>query len=167
VGAAVVLLVLAVALSGCSYYSFSGATIPSHLSTIAIPPAQDNSVSPVGTLGQTLTDLLADNFVGRTKLSLTTNESNADATLEARIVGYQNEPRGVSGEERATVNRVTIRIQVRYYDQVEDREMLSETVTGFGEYDPVEAGLDGERQAAQTALERAADNIFTNATSNW
>jgi hypothetical protein len=121
---------------------------------------QDNSVSPVGTLGQTMTDLLADNFVGRTKLSLTTNESNADATLEARIVGYQNEP-------RATVNRVTIRIQVRYYDQVEDREMLSETVTGFGEYDPVEAGLDGERQAAQTALERAADNIFTSATSNW
>lgn len=161
------LLVLAMGLSGCSYYSFSGATIPSHINTIAIPLAQDNSVSPVPTLDRDLTDLLTDNFVGRTKLSLTTNEATADATLTATIRNYQNEPTGVSGDERATVNRVTIQVQVEYYDQENDEELVNQSFSGYGEYDPGAAGLAGEREAAQVALERIADNVFTTATSNW
>ncbi|MFB6098215.1 MAG: LPS assembly lipoprotein LptE, partial [Salinibacter sp.] len=72
-------------LSGCAFYSFSGANIPSHLETIAIPIAQDNTSNPVNRLGTNLTDLLTDRFVDRTSLSLTTNDAAADAILTARI----------------------------------------------------------------------------------
>jgi S-adenosylmethionine synthetase len=67
----------------------------------------------------------------------------------------------------ATRNRVTIAVEVRYYDQVEDQEMLSRTFENFGEYNPNETGLDGERTAAQEALEKIADDIFSAATSDW
>lgn len=154
--------------TGCRYYSFTGASIPSNLQTIAIPPVEDNSISPVPTLGRDLTDLLTGRFVEQTRLSLTTNEGQADALLSATIVDYTNEPRGVTGDERASVNRVSVRAQVRYVDQTEgDEEMLARTFTGFGDYDPVTDGLDGERTAAQLALERLADDVFSSATSNW
>jgi hypothetical protein len=165
--AIVALITLALTVSGCAYYSFTGATIPSNLETIAIPLAQDNTVSPISTLGRDLTDQLTERFVERTRLSLTTNESNADALLNARIQRYTNEPSGVSADERATVNRVTIQVRVEYVDQTNDEALLDRTFSGFGEYDPVEDGVEGERQAAQVALQRVADDIFTSATSNW
>ena len=164
---AVAVLVVTMGLSGCSYYSFTGASIPSNLNTIAIPLVEDNSISPVPTLGRDLTDVLTDRFVGRTRLSLTTNEANADALLSVRIVRYTNEPRGVTGDERASVNRVTVRVEARYVDQTNDEELLSQSVSGFGDYDPVEDGIDGERAAAELALERLADDLFSAATSNW
>ena len=154
-------------LSGCAVYSFSGANIPAHLETISVPIAQDNTSSPVNRLGADLTDLLTDRFVDRTSLSLTTDDTGADALLVARIQRYTNEPTGVSGDERATSNQVTIRVQVRYVDQTKDEELLRQTFSGSANYNPVEAGLDGERQAAQNALENVADDIFSTATSNW
>jgi len=154
-------------LSGCAFYSFSGASIPSHLDTIAIPLADDNTSNPVPSLGRDLTNLLTDQFVGRTRLSLNNNEPDADAVLTTRITGYANQPTGVSGQERASTNTVRVRVAVRYYDQIEDSTMVDESFTGSADYDPVEAGLDGERQAARLALERVSEDIFTTATSNW
>ncbi len=154
-------------LSGCTVYSFSGASIPSHLETIAIPIAQDNTSNPVNRLGADLTDQLTNRFIDRTSLSLTTNDEGADALLTARIQRYTNQPTGVSGDERATTNEVTIEVEVRYVDQKKGEEMLARTFTGTASYDPVEAGLSGERQAAQNALENVTDDIFSTATSNW
>ena len=37
--------------SGCGYYSFSGATIPENLNTIAIPLVADNSINTFPNLG--------------------------------------------------------------------------------------------------------------------
>lgn len=161
-------LLLPLLLSGCAYYSFTGATIPQHLNTVAIPFVEDNSVSTLTTLDEQLTRLLVDRFVGQTRLSLTTDEADANALLRVRIDRYQNQPTSVSGDERATRNRVTLSVTVTYTDQVEDREILQRTFTGFDEYDPFgAAGLDGEATAAANALEIIADDIFTAATSNW
>jgi len=160
-------LLVAGVLTGCSYYSFTGASIPSNLNTIAIPLAQDNSINPVNTLNRDLTNELVDRFVERTRLSLTTNQNEADALLTARIQDYRNEASGVSGDERATVNRVTIQVRIRYVDQTNDEVLLEQAFSGFGEYDPVEAGVAGEREAARVAVERVVDNIFSSATSNW
>jgi len=162
-----VLLALATSLGGCAYYGFSGASIPSHLESIAIPIAEDNTSSPIPTLGRDLTNLLTDQFVGRTRLSLNNNETNADAVLTARILRYTNQPTGVSGDERATTNSVQVQVQARYYDQVRDSTMVERTFTGSAEYNPTQAGLAGAEQATRLAVERAAEDIFTTATSNW
>lgn len=170
VGQLILVLLLSIGgatLSGCAYYGFSGASVPSHLETIAVPIAEDNTSSPVPTLGPDLTGFLTDQFVGRTSLSLENNETNADAVLQARIMSYRNEPTGVGGDERATVNSVQIRVQARYYDQLKDSTMVEQSFTGSADYDPTEAGLSGEQQAAQLALERVGEDIFNTATSDW
>jgi hypothetical protein len=121
----------------------------------------------VPTLGRNLTDLLTDQFVDRTRLSLDNNETNADVLLTARIMRYTNQPTGVSGDERATTNSVEVQVQARYYDQVRDSTMVDRTFTGSAEYDPAQAGVAGAEQATRLAVERAAEDIFTTATSTW
>ena len=158
-------LLLSLSLSACAYYSFSGASIPTNLNTIAIPLAQDNSISTVNGLDDILTQLLVARFVGQTRLSLETSEVDADAVLTSVIDRYTNQPTSVSGDERATRNRVTVSVRVRYFDNTASKELLSRTFQGFEEYDPLDPSL--EEEAAVAALEKVADDIFTAATSNW
>jgi outer membrane lipopolysaccharide assembly protein LptE/RlpB len=161
------LLAAMVILSACSYYSFTGATIPAHLRTVAVPLAEDLSASPISGMDQQLTDLLVNRFVRQTRLQLAPSEGNADAVLTARIERYQNQPTAVGGGDRAARNRVTITVAIRYLDRTRDEDMLQRTFNAFAEYDPIAEGVDGERRAAADALRSIADDAFTAATSNW
>ena len=152
-------------MSGCSYYSFSGATIPEHLGTIAIPQVEDNSISTFATLDDEMTQLLIDRFVSQTRLSLSSRNDDADALLQVEITRYVNAPTSVSGNERATRNRITITVNVTYDDQVENTPLVSRTFSSFEEYDPFDPST--EEVAAKASLEKIADDIFTAATSNW
>ena len=154
-------------LGGCAYYSFVGATIPDHIQTIAIPLFDDVSRSGQPSLSEELVEELIARFVRQTRLSLADDEADADVVLTGRIEGYRNEPAAVSGQERAALNRVTIRVSARYFDQVESEELMARTFSAFAEYDPVADGLEGEGSAAEVALETIAGDIFTAATSNW
>ncbi len=159
----------AVLVSACGVYSFSGATIPDHLQTIAIPLVEDNSVNALTALDEQFTEMLLQRFVRQTRLRLETTETDADALLRVRIDRYANVPASVGGDERATLNRVTLAATVTYRDQTNDTDLLSRSFTAFEEYDPSdpELGLSGENEAAIAALEKIADDIFTAATSNW
>ncbi len=159
-------VIVSLLLPGCGYYSFSGASIPSHLTTIAIPLAEDNSLSPLTALDQALTDLLVDRFVRQTRLVLTTEDNEADILLTSRISRYTNAPTAVSGQERAQFNRVTVTVSARYYNRVDD-DALERSFSNFDDYDPLEGGLEAEETAALAALESIADDLFTAATSNW
>jgi hypothetical protein len=161
------LLAFAVVLTGCAYYSFTGATIPERFDTIAIPLTVDDSRSPLPTLDEELTERLTNRFVQQTRLTLETNEADADVVLSSRITRYVNEPTAVRGDERAAQNRVTIAVAVRYVDQVEDQPLIERTFSSFEQYDPVADGPDGEEAAALAALDNIADDVFTAATSNW
>ena len=167
VGLAVSLLGLVLAAPGCAYYSFTGATIPANLNTIAIPLVEDNSLSPLTTLDEALTELLINRFVQQTRLSLVTNEDEADIILTAQINRYTNAPTSVTGQERAQFNRVSLTVSARYYNRVEDEELFDRSFNNFDDYDPLAGGLEEEEGAALTALENIADDIFTAATSNW
>lgn len=159
------LLVLTLALGGCQFYSFTGASIPEHLSTLAIPLVEDASISTVTGLDDAMTDLLMDRFIRQTRLSLEPDENQADAVLMARIVRYENRPTSVSGDELATRNRVTIAVQAVYTDRVRETELLNRSFSAFEDYDA--ANPADEETAAADALEKIADDLFTAATSNW
>lgn len=158
------LLVLLV--SGCGYYNFSGASIPAHLTTIAIPLAEDRSLSPITILDEALTEMLVDRFVQQTRLSLVEDEDRADIVLTAQITQYNNAPTSVTGQEQAQFNRITLSVAAQYHNRVDD-DMLERTFSNFDDYDPLEGGLEAEESAAINALSNVADDLFTAATSNW
>ena len=159
-------LIVPLALSGCGYYSFTGATIPSHLQSIAIPLADDNSLSPLTLLDEAFTELLVERFVQQTRLTLVTGEDEADIVLTAQINRYANNPTSVTGQEQAQFNRVTLSVTAQYHNQVDD-DTLERSFSNFEDYDPLGGGLEAEEGAALAALENIADDLFTAATSNW
>ena len=165
----VILLIGTVSTSsiGCAYYSFTGASIPAGVQTVAIPMAIDASASPLTGLDDEFTDQLIQRFVQQTRLSLEPDEEAADVVLGTRITRYRNDPVAVGGGERATLNRVALTVSARYYGRTEDAVILERTFEGSEEYDPTVDGVQGEAQAASAALEEIAQDIFNAATSDW
>lgn len=159
------LLAVILLVPGCAWYSFTGASIPEHLNTVAIPLVEDNTVSTVTGLDDEMTRLLVDRFVRQTRLNLETDEQSADALLRVVINRYTNQPTSVSGQEQATRNRVTVAVQVTYVDQTTGTDLVSRSFSAFEEYDPFDPSQ--EETAAFAALEKIADDVFTAATSNW
>ena len=133
----------------------------------------------VGALGLTETDAGSDKLAMETtaerdgdewvldgEKAWVTNFPNADVVLTSVIRRYRDEPTAVTGAEQAALNRVSITVAVRYYDQVEEETILEEQFTASQEYDPAR-GLSEEIAAAQAALENIAEDVFTAATSDW
>jgi hypothetical protein len=166
-GARAALLVFVGALlwAGCGIYSFTGAVIPPHLQTIAIPFVEDQALGAPPELAQRLTELLTDRFTGRTRLVLVADEADADVVLSVAIDRYTSVPAAVTGQEVAARNRVTVGVRVQYLDRVEDRIRLERPFSETEDYNA--AQLDQETTAALLALEQLAENIFTAATSDW
>ncbi len=160
-----ILLALLLPLGGCAYYSFTGASIPQHVETVAIPLVDDLSSSPITDLGGLLTQRLTDRFVGRTRLQLSTDEADADALLTAAIQRYDVQPSAVGGQNTATLNRLTIGVSATYLDQEENEEVVQRTFSSSVEYDPTD--LASEDEAVNEILDNIADDIFTAATSVW
>ena len=165
--AALGLAAAALGAAGCSRYSFTGASLPEDLASLAIAPVEIAAATPVPTLGDDLARLLTDRFVRQTRLRLA-DEDAADARLDVRLDTYRNDPTAITGDDRATRNRVTIgvRVVLRYRDEAR-APLLDRAFTAFADYDPVAEGPEGEAAAARTALRAIADDAFTAATSTW
>lgn len=158
-------LLLCLFLNGCGFYSFTGATIPQHVETVAIPLVEDLTSNPITDLGGRLTERLVDRFVGQTRLQLSSDEAQADALLTSEIRQYTVQPAAVGGQNTARLNRLTISVAATYNDQEEEQQVFQRSFSSSIEYDPTD--LASEEAAAAEILDNIADDIFTAATSNW
>lgn len=159
---ALLALVLA---SGCAY-SFSGASIPERLRTVAIPLAEDRAAGGPAALDQRLTDALIARFADRSRLALASDEADADAVVRATIQQYSVAPAAVTGDNLAALSRVSIGVRVVVADQVQDSDLLDRVFTVTEDFAPAE-GLQGEAEAAERAVAQVARDAFTAATSDW
>ena len=158
-------LVVALALvGGC--YSFSGASLPPELDTVAVPPVESRASGGPADLDQRLTDALVERFADRTRLSLEPDEAEADMVVRATVERYTITPAAVTGDEVAALNRVTLGVRVVVVARESDEELLAQTFTANADYAPAE-GLAGEADAAARAIEQIAQDAFTAATSDW
>jgi hypothetical protein len=161
------MLVLAVlVLAGCGYYSLTGTALPEHLQTVAIPLVEDRSAGSVPDLDRSLTDALIERFADRSRLRLETDEGVADLVVRAAVERYQIDPVAVTGDERASLNRLTVAVGVVAEDRVQERQRVARTFTASADYDPA-AGPAGEAEAAARVVERLADDVFTASSSDW
>lgn len=162
---ALLVFALGAAVSGCAY-SFSGASIPERLQSVAVPLAEDRAAGGPAALDQRLTDALISRFADRSRLSLESDEGAADAVVRATIERYAVAPAAVTGTNLAALNRVSVAVRVVVTDRVEGRDLLDRTFTATEDFAPNE-GLQGEAEAAERAVAQVARDAFTAATSDW
>lgn len=157
-------------LAGC-FYSFSGASVPPHLKTIAIPVIDDKSGQGEPGLRENFTNRLITRFNDDNTLTVA-EKVNADALLECTIVSFTEDPVGVSAGkpgsgEQVTLRRVNMSVRVLYKDMVQKKTISERTYSNYADYDPTANLVQGRQDAIQTAVDRITEDILIGTVSNW
>ncbi len=157
----------AVMLTGCFHYSFSGASIPSNVHTVYIPFFPDKSNSGISNLSDELNKALVNRFVNQSRLHLSNNKSDADIQIDGVIQSYSNETFSISGNQQASSNRVQISVNATYSYSTDDKPLWSRSFSGFGDYDPNNDPIQGEKAAALDAMDMIARKMFDDSIGKW
>ncbi|MFH1194203.1 MAG: LPS assembly lipoprotein LptE [bacterium] len=152
----------------CSY-SFTGASVPSHLNSIAIPIASDRSGSGEPDLNDDFTNMLIQKFIDDNTL-LVADKVNADALLECTITSMNDAPAvvgtGVEGENISR-RKITISVKILYRDLVKKTTLLEESYSNYGEYSTDDDIITARQAAIEEAVKKLTEDILLAVVSNW
>jgi hypothetical protein len=150
---------------GCCVYSFTGASVPQHLKTVAIPIAEDRSGSGEPGLKELLTDQLVQKFINDNTLQVT-EKVNADAVLECVILPMSDAPAVVSAGENVQARRITLNIQVTYKDLVKRKTIFDKKFSNYGDY-PAGGTISERKNAIEVAMDKITEDILLDTVSGW
>ena len=158
-------VLIAINFSSCCAYSFTGASVPEHLKTIAIPIADDRSGSGEAGLRENLIQKLIQKFIDDNTLQVS-ERTTANALLECSIVSLSDAPAIVSAGENITSRRITVGVKVIYRDLVKRTTVFEKTFSNYSDYlstDPIQ----GRKTAIETAIDLISEDILLDTVSGW
>jgi hypothetical protein len=149
---------------GCPY-SFSGASVPPHISTVAIPFTEDKSGAGESGLRDAFSNKLTQKFIDDNNLKIT-DKNSANALLETAITSVTDAPAVVTSGETVTTRRVTLVVQVSYKDLVKKKTFYDKQFNNYGDYS-VADGKTGRDAAISDAIDKITDDILLETVSGW
>lgn len=161
-----ILLFIAYCLQSCWFYSFTGASIGANVKTIQIDYFPNNAPLVEPTLSNEFTTDLQDLFLRQTNLSLV--KSGGDLQFEGEITGYRIEPTTATAEQTAAQNRLTITVNVRFYNNKNEEDNFEKKFSHYYDYPGSELPTGGQLETAfDEILERITEDIFNASVAKW
>ena len=148
--------------TGC--YSFTASTLPSHIKTVQIHEVEDKTLDAVlaNSIHTAVVDMFKKNAGG---VRLVNEDANAD--FEITLLSYTNKPENYNSNSDVETYRVTIRVSVKFYDNVKDRIIYeNKSLSADGVYD-VQKNEAEDRHGQARAIEKLQDLIIANALAKW
>jgi hypothetical protein len=156
-------------LGGCIFmkggYSLSGASIPEAAKTFSVAYFPNNAPMVSPTLSATLTEALKDKFSRQTKLQQV--DENGDFAFEGEIVGYTSATASVSSDNYAVLNRLTIRVKVRFTNVIDPDNSFNREFSAFADYESTKLLTEVQSELDAQIVEEIVTDIFQAAASNW
>lgn len=155
---------LMLCLSSCGVYSFTGANISGK--TLNVHLLENRSVNVVPTLSSALTEKIRSRIISQTGLAAV-NSADADYDIDGAITGYTVAVSGVQNTQQASLNRLTITVDITFTNRLDEKASFHQSFSRFADFpatqtlQAVEAGLIDEIGG------QLADDIFTKAFVNW
>lgn len=155
-------------LAGCGVYSLKSGSIPTEVKTISI----DNVFNEVGggpaNISQLFTEKIKSYYQQNSRLEIVKN--NGDWQLEPKIVGYSISPVapiGGSANLSSAYNRLTIRMQAKFINTLDEKANFDQSFSFFYDYEKDKSLSNVEAQAIEEISEKIVFDIFTKTASNW
>ena len=160
-------LLLTLLLAGCSIkYSLNGASIDyTKIKTVSIADFQNLAPTVYPPLAQRFTEDLKDRFQRQTRLR--DIPTNGDLSIEGEIVGYDLSAEAVQENAFAAKTRLTLRINVRFTNKVNEEENFEREFTSFGTFDSSQMFVDVQDQLCEELTKDIINQIFNATVENW
>ncbi|RKE98249.1 LPS assembly lipoprotein LptE [Ichthyenterobacterium magnum] len=155
-----------ITLTSCWKYSFTGTSISSDTKTFQVNYFQNNAPLIEPGLERDFKIALEDLIQNQTNLSIVT--SGGDLTYEGEITEYRISPTTAQANSTAAQNRLTISVNVRFYDKNDPEEDLEQRFSFFRDYEG-DAQLIGSQKDTliEEIFERLTQDIFNATLAKW
>ncbi|MGY5851800.1 LptE family protein [Salegentibacter sp. F14] len=149
----------------CGMYSFTGADT-GDAQTFQVNFFQNTADLVEPGIDRTFTLQLQDLIQNQTSLNLANN--NADLIFEGEIIDYYIAPMTATADNTAAENRLTIAVQVRYYNTLEPEKDFERRFSFYYDY-PANQQLIGANldAAIEEIYSRITQDIFNAALTDW
>ncbi|WP_234424324.1 LptE family protein [Aquimarina sp. Aq107] len=159
----IVAIIGIIIIQGCGAYSFSG--INTTATTFQVGFFQNQASIIIPGIDQTFTNQLQDLILNQTNLDLVT--SNGDIAYEGEIVQYYVAPTNATSANTAAQNRLTIAVNVRFYDIKNPKEDLEQRFSFFFDYPATQAETAVRDEAVQIIYDRITQDILNATLAKW
>lgn len=153
-----------VLLASCGVYSFTGGNT-GDAKTIQIDFFPNTAPLVEPGLSQDFTIALRDLFERQTNLNLV--KSGGDLQFEGEIVEYRITPMAATAEQTAAQNRLTIGVNVRFYNNLIPEDNFEKRFSFYYDYpgnQQVSSVLD---EAYEEIFNRITQDIFNASVAKW
>lgn len=163
------LAVLAVLLSSCGAYNFTGGDV-GLAKTFQVNYFQNYASQSPGSIFQPALDRdytlsLQEVILNQTNLDLV--NSRGDLVYEGEITEYRVQPMSATAEQRAAQNRLTMSVNVRFYNRTKADSDWEQRFSFFFDY-PANSQLSSvQDEAHQVIFERLNQDIFNKSLADW
>jgi hypothetical protein len=158
-------LVLLTALTSCSGgYTFTGGDV-GDAKTISVANFPNYSDLFQPNLSLTFTEAVRDIFVQQTRLELISRDG--DMQIEGEIVEYKVDPVNAQADATVAQNRLTITVQVRFTNTLEELKSYDKKFSRYREFDATQNLADVEEELIGEINQELAENILNAAIANW
>jgi len=160
----IIVLGLIISVTSCGIYSFTGADT-GNAKTFQVNFFQNNAQLIEPGLDIDFTNALQDLVQNQTNLNLVTD--NGDLIFEGEITEYRIAPMTATAQNTAAQNRLTMAVNVRYFNSLDEEKDFEQRFTFFFDY-PAEVQLSSVKSEAHEVLfERITQDIFNTSLANW
>ena len=159
-------IITTITIFGCGAYSFTGASISTETKTFQVNYFQNNAPLIEPGLERDFTQTLQDLLLNQTSLDLV--KSNADIVYEGEIVEYRISPTTATAQNTAAQNRLTIGVNVRFFDRNDDEAEFEQRFSFYFDYAGSAQLVGGQKDTAiEEIFERITQDIFNASLAKW
>ena len=151
--------------SGCSIYSFSGASIPEEANTVSIHYIENHADLIQPTLSSDLTESLIEKCQTETNLIMT--KKNGDLQFFGKIIKYELQPIAIQNNETAAQNRLTISVEINYINTINNSDNFNQNFIHYSDFNSDQNFLEIEETLNNIIIEDLVEDIFNKAFMNW
>ncbi len=160
----------ALLIQSCGVYNFTGG-IPGTAETFQVNYFQNYATQNPGSIfepgmDRDFTLALQTRIQDQSSLSLV-NTGNADLLYEGEIVEYRISPMTATAQQTAAQNRLSVAVQVRFYNRTKEDADFDQRFSFFFDYD-ANAQLSAiQSEAHELIFERITQDIFNKSLADW
>jgi len=152
---------LVLIVSACGAYSTSTQVAP-YLKTVFVPTFENKTSEFY--IPQLITDGIIEKLMRESNLRVSSTE-DSDSVLRGTILDYRVEALAYSGEGDVSSRRVRVLIKAEFVDQIKNKVLWKgEKMERWGTYD---SSTETERDGAERAIEKLAEDIVTQSLQGW
>lgn len=157
--------ILTVFFVSCGIYSFQQSYLSPDVKTVSIEYFPNMAMLVEPTLSNTFTEALKDMFTRQTRLQQI--EADGHLQFSGEIRGYDITPTAITSNEVAAQNRLTIRVKVKYVNQMNEKQNFDKEFSAYSDF-PGSASIEQyQAQLIEEIVKNLVENIFNASVGNW